>query len=130
MRSGEALVGQIRLEHVIGQWKEKVEVKLLERKRRRRKRDGERDREMENGEKIEEKEDETEPHSLKEPQVPRSFINGQQRDVGYIRPIMACRLYLYQLNCVFFAQAFWGWRDTDINLVGILQVSWFSILWG
>lgn len=37
VRSGEILIGQIRLEHVIEQWKEKVELKVLERGRGRKK---------------------------------------------------------------------------------------------
>jgi hypothetical protein len=46
MRSGEISIGQIRLEPVIGQRKEKAELKALEREKRRKKRhrDGETER--------------------------------------------------------------------------------------
>jgi hypothetical protein len=41
VRSGEVLIGRIRLEPVIGQWKEKAELKVLERGKRKKE-----DREM------------------------------------------------------------------------------------
>ena len=37
--SGEILIGQIRLEPVIGQWKEKAELKVLEKEEEERWRD-------------------------------------------------------------------------------------------
>ena len=36
-RSGEILIGQIKLEPVIRQWKEKVELKVLEKRKRKKK---------------------------------------------------------------------------------------------
>ena len=49
MRSDDILIGQLRLEPVIGQWKGKVELKVLERGREREK-ERDRERKKEEGE--------------------------------------------------------------------------------
>jgi hypothetical protein len=77
------------MQHRIGEWKEKVELKVREgththtQRERERGRERERERErgremMEDWEKMEEKEDETEPCGLDEPQVARDFIDGKK----------------------------------------------------
>ena len=76
MRSGKFLIGQIRLEPVIGQWKEKLELKVLGRGKKKKKirwDGGQREKKMEgDGD-----EDEVDPHDLEKPQVARDFIDGQ-----------------------------------------------------
>ena len=65
VRSGDTLIGQIRVEPVLGQWKRKAELKVLERRQRDR-----------DGEKMEQ-EDKPDPRGLKEPQVAVDIIERQ-----------------------------------------------------
>lgn len=74
--SGKILIGQIRLEPVIGQWDEEVELKVLERgKRKKRSVEMRQDRERD---KVEpEREGGADSRGLERPQVTRVFINWQ-----------------------------------------------------
>lgn len=74
-----------------------------------------------------EEEDKPEPRGLKEPQAAVGVIGGQQNNVGYLCPMRACNLYLYQLS---FVWAFWGWRFTFINLAGYYESLVLSFYWG
>jgi hypothetical protein len=68
VRSGDILIGQIRLERVIGQWKEKIELKILETKEEGERRD--------RGQEQMEEGDKPEPLDMKELQVARDFVDG------------------------------------------------------
>jgi hypothetical protein len=67
VRSGEILIGQIKIEPVIGQWKGEAELKVLERGMRKNKARQDRGRERW-----------SRPSGLEEPQVARDSTAGHR----------------------------------------------------